>query len=132
MALPSRRRSGRIKIFCFYDLWDQFLHTRQPLPETPGGPLLFTISVLGSFMCITQTHSTNGFTSHPKEDERMAKCLASGHKCHDQDLNPHPAYQKHQSLSTVCLTAGPRHGMQTASVPAMAARHRPMHKWLGL
>ncbi len=31
----------------------------------------------------------------------IVMCLAQGHKCHDWDLNPHSAEQKHQSLSSV-------------------------------
>ncbi len=35
----------------------------------------FSISVLGSFASVL-THGTNGFTSHPKEEAIMVKCLA--------------------------------------------------------
>ena len=38
-------------------------------------------------------HGTYGLTSHPKEEAIMDKCLAWGHKRHDQpgrDSNPHP------------------------------------------
>ena len=31
------------------------------------------------------------FTSHPKDEAIMVKCLAQGHKCHDRDSNPHSA-----------------------------------------
>ncbi len=47
--------------------------------------------------------------SHPKDKAIMVKHLAQGYKCHDQDLNPLSADQKHQSLSPVLLTARPRH-----------------------
>ena len=43
-------------------------------PGTPGEPLLFSISALGSFTCVA-INGTNGFTSHPM-DESMVKCLA--------------------------------------------------------
>ena len=39
----------------------------------------------------------------------IAKCLAQEHKYHDQDLNPHSAEQKHESLSSVLLSPQPRH-----------------------
>ena len=39
----------------------------------------------------------------------MVKCLAQGHNCHDRDLNPHSAEQNQQSLSSVLLSAQPRH-----------------------
>ena len=42
-------------------------------------------------------------------EKLMVKCLARGHKCHDLDSNPHSTEQKHQSLSSVLLSARPRH-----------------------
>ena len=40
----------------------------------------------------------------------MVKYLAfNRHRCHTRDSNPHSTDQKHQSLSPVLLTAGPRH-----------------------
>ena len=46
-----------------------------------------------SFTCITQhTGPMYSFTSHPKDEAIMVKCLAQGHKRRDQpgrDSNPH-------------------------------------------
>ena len=39
----------------------------------------------------------------------IVKCLAQGHNCHDRDSNPSSAKQKNQSLSSVLLSARPRH-----------------------
>ncbi len=63
----------------------------------------------GFFYVRYTTHGTNGFTSHPKDEAIMVKCLAEGQKCPDRDSNPHSADQKHQSLSPVILSARPRH-----------------------
>ena len=50
-------------------------------PENTGAsPFSFMISVLGSFTCINTTHGTYSFTSHPKDEAIMVKCLAQGHK----------------------------------------------------
>ena len=46
----------------------------------------------GFFYVHYTTHGTYSFTSHPKDEAIMAKCLAQGHKRSDrpgQDSNPH-------------------------------------------
>ncbi len=53
-------------------------------------------------------HRTYGLMSRLKDKAIMVKSLAQGHKCHDWDLNPYSSEQKHQSLSPVLLTTGPR------------------------
>ena len=39
----------------------------------------------------------------------IVKCLAQGHKFHNQDSNPHSAEQKHQNLNPVLLCTWPLH-----------------------
>ena len=59
---------------------------------TRASPFSFTISVLSSFTCITTTHGTYSFTSHPKDEAIMVKCLAQGHKRRNRTgrySNPH-------------------------------------------
>ena len=62
---------------------------KQPLPETPGKPLLLSISTSGFFYVHYTTHGTYGLTSHPKDGAIVVECLAQGHTCHDQGSNPH-------------------------------------------
>ncbi len=46
-------------------------------PETQGQPpLLFCNKCTGFFYAHYTTHGTNGFTSHPKDEAIMVKCLA--------------------------------------------------------
>ena len=42
---------------------------------TPGEPLHFSISALGSFMCVYTIHGTKGFTSHPKDEAKYVTHL---------------------------------------------------------
>ena len=74
--------------------------------EHRGEPL-HTISSLGSFICIHNIRNLWLFV-HPKHEAIMVKCLALKvhkstyyivylSKCHDRELNPHSADQKHQS-----------------------------------
>ena len=62
-------------------------------PETPGqAPLLFHDKCPGFFYVHYTTHGTYTFTSHPKDEAIMVKCLAQGHKRRDRpgrDSNPH-------------------------------------------
>ena len=61
--------------------------------ETPGAkPLLFHDKCPGFFYVHYTTHETYSFTSHPKDEAIMVKCLAHGHKRRDRpgrDSNPH-------------------------------------------
>ena len=57
-----------------------------------GKPLLFYDKCPGFFYVHYTTHGTYSFTSHPKDEAIMVKCLAQRHKHHDQtcrDSNPH-------------------------------------------
>ena len=57
-----------------------------------GKPLLFHDKCPGFFYVHYTTHGTYCFTSHPKDEAIMVKCLAQGHKHRDrlgQDSNSH-------------------------------------------
>ena len=57
-----------------------------------GKPLLFHNKCPGFFYVHYTTHGTYSFTSHPKDEAIMVKCLAQGHKRRDRpgrDSNPH-------------------------------------------
>ena len=57
-----------------------------------GKPLLFHDKCPGFFYVHYTTHGTYSFTSHPKDEAIMVKCLAQGHKRRDQpgwDSNSH-------------------------------------------
>ena len=57
-----------------------------------GKPLLFHDKCPGFFYVHYITHGTYSFTSHPKDEAIMVKCLAQGHKRRDRpgrNLNPH-------------------------------------------
>ena len=66
--------------------------SRRESRNTGASPFSFTISVLGSFYVHYTTHRTYSFTSHPKDEAIMGKCLAQGHKRRNRpgrDSNPH-------------------------------------------
>ena len=48
-----------------------------------GKPLLFHDKCPGFFYVHYTTHGTYSFTSHPKDEAIMVKCLAPGHKYRD-------------------------------------------------
>ena len=57
-----------------------------------GKPLLFHDKCPGFFYVPYTTHGTYSFTSHPKDEAIMVKCLAQRHKRRDRpgrDSNPH-------------------------------------------
>ena len=57
-----------------------------------GKPLLSHDKCPGFFYVHYTTHGTYTFTSHPKDEAIMVKCLAQGHKRRDRpgrDSNPH-------------------------------------------
>ena len=57
-----------------------------------GKPLLFHDKCPGFFYVHYTTHGTYSFTSHPKDEAIMVKCVAQGHKRRDRpgrDSNPH-------------------------------------------
>ena len=57
-----------------------------------GKPLLFHDKCPGFFYVYYTTHGTYSFTSHPKDEAIMFKCLAQGHKRSDRpgrDSNSH-------------------------------------------
>ena len=60
--------------------------------NTGARPLLFHNKCPGFFYVHYTTHGTYSFTSHPKDEAIMVKCLTQGHKRHDRpgrDSNPH-------------------------------------------
>ena len=54
-----------------------------------GKPLLFHDKYPGFFYVHYTTHVTYSFTSHPKDEAIMVKCLAQGRNQTGQDSNPH-------------------------------------------
>ena len=59
-------------------------------PETPGqAPLLFHDKCPGFFYVHHTTRGTYSFTSHPKDEAIMVKCLAQGHKRCDRPGRDH-------------------------------------------
>ena len=61
----------------------------------------------------TTTRTISALTEHPLtpgwREAIIVKCLAQGHKCHNQDSNPHSAEQNQQSLNSELLSTRPRH-----------------------
>ena len=55
----------------------------------------------GFFYVYYTTHGTYSFTSHPKDEAIMVKCLAQGHKCRYRESNPHSGF-----LTTPELVSG--------------------------
>ncbi len=87
----------------------------QPIKlRMPGQTPFLYDKYTGIFDVHYTTHGTYGFTSHPKNEAIMVKCLSEGHKCHDRDSNPHSADQKHQSLSSVFVSARPRQAINSS------------------
>ena len=61
-------------------------------PPCWASPFSFTISVLGSFMCITQHTGPTSLRPIRRTKQLWLKCLAQGHKRRDRpgrDSNPH-------------------------------------------
>ena len=54
--------------------------------NTRGMPLLFHDKCPGFFYVHYTTHGTYSFTSHPKDEAIMVKCLAQGHESRDCGL----------------------------------------------
>ena len=73
--------------------------------ELRGEPLLFRISTLGAFTCVTQHMGPMAL----RPIRRTKKWLSVLLKDTTGDSNPHYADQKHQSLNSVLLTARPWH-----------------------
>ena len=64
-------------------------------PETPGQTPFLNDKCTGFFYVHYTTHGTYSFTSHPKDEAIMVKCLAQEHKRRDrpgQDSNPHSGW----------------------------------------
>ena len=77
--------------YILYTYLECFLVHFAANPEAPGqAPSLYD-KCPGFFYVHYTTHGTYSFTSHPKDEAIMVKCLAQGHKCHDRDSNPHSA-----------------------------------------
>ena len=68
-------------------------NTKRKSRNTGVSPFSFTIlKCPGFFYVHYTTHGTYSFTSHPKDEAIIVKCLAQGNKCHDRpgrDSNPH-------------------------------------------
>ena len=65
-----------------------------------GKPLLFHDKCTGFFYVHCTTHGTYSFTSHPKDEAIMVKCLAQGHKLRDRPTPGfEPTFWQHQNLS---------------------------------
>ena len=90
-------------------------------PETPGqAPSLSRFCKCPGFFYVHYTtHGTYSFTSHPKDEAIMVKCLAQGHKRRDRPgrySNPHSDNIRtwvqctkplgHDNLSIFCSTVG--------------------------
>ena len=98
-SLRCHPRHFGIKYFSRKVLWsyifvvrDQFLYTvlwctANQTRNIGADPPLFQISAQSYFRCITQ-HTEPTAYGPPSI---MIKCLAIGHKCHDQDSNLHSA-----------------------------------------
>ena len=54
---------------------------RAQIQKHRGKPLLFHDKCSGFFYVHYTTHGTYSFTSHPKDEAIVVKCLAQGHKC---------------------------------------------------
>ena len=65
-----------------------------------GKPLLFYDKCPGFFYVYYTTHGTYSFTSHPKDEAIMVKCLAQGHKCHDRDVQTVTPAQPDRNFSS--------------------------------
>ena len=73
-----------------------------------GKPLLFHDKCPGFFYVHYTTHGTYSFTSHPKDEAIMVKCLAQEHKRRDRP-GFEPTFWQHQNLSPIHSTAPPQH-----------------------
>ena len=76
--------------------------------EHRGEPLLFSISALGSFTCVTQYMGPTALRSI-RRTKQWLSVLLKDTSVTALHLNPHSADQKHQSLNLMLLTAQPRH-----------------------
>ena len=68
-----------------------------------GKPLLLTITGTGFFYVHYTTHGTYSFTSYPKDEAIMVKCLAQGHKCRYRESNPHSGFLTTPELESGAL-----------------------------
>ncbi len=64
----------------------------RPCQKYRGKPLLFTISVLGSLLCIYTKNLHLYVRTEGRSNNGKKSCLKT--QCHDQDSNPHSADQK--------------------------------------
>ena len=72
-------------------------------PETPGQTPSLNDRCTGFFYVHYTTHGTYSFTSHPKDEAIMVKCLAQGHKCRYRESNPHPGFLTTPELESGAL-----------------------------
>ena len=89
-----------------------------PFQKHRGMPLLFHDKCSGFFYVHYTTHGTYNFTSHPKDEAIMVKCLAQGHKRRGQDSNPH---SDNTRTSPMHWTAQPRHSTVFTCIHELAA-----------
>ena len=72
-------------------------------PETPGETPSLNDKCTGFFYVYYTTHGTYSFTSHPKDEAIMVKCLAQGHKCRYRESNPHSGFLTTPELESGAL-----------------------------
>ena len=72
-------------------------------PETPGQTPSLNDKCTGFFYVHYTTHGTYSFTSHPKDEAIMVKCLAQGHKCRYRESNPHSGFLTTPELESGAL-----------------------------
>ena len=107
------------------DLYRAHIHpagcSRRESRNTGGKPLLFHDKCPGFFYVHYTTHGTYSFTSHPKDEAIMVKCLAQGHTRRDRpgrDSNPHSGNTRTWVQCTRPL------GHNTPRVPGSKISHR--------
>ena len=57
----------------------------------------------GFFYVHYTTHGTYSFTSYPKDEAIMVKCLAQGHKCRFRESNTHSGFLTTPELESGAL-----------------------------
>ena len=80
--------ADRHKIFLIIIIMIRFVacwvQLKARIQKHRGKPLLFHDKCPGFFYVHYTTHGTYSFTSHPKNEAIMVKCLAQGHKRRDR------------------------------------------------
>ena len=88
----------------YKDFYKVMRRNLQPTkPETPGQTPSLNEECTGFFYVHYTTHGTYSFTSHPKDEAIMVKCLAQGHKCRYLESNPHSGFLTTPELESGAL-----------------------------